>query len=65
MSTAGPKLFPPFRVDHVGSLRRLTKLLQRRKELQEGKTTLEELMPLLRLHRSIIIAGIPQKPRQR
>ena len=32
MSAAGPKLFPQFRADHVGSLKRPAKLLQKRKE---------------------------------
>ena len=42
MSTA-PKLNPPFRADHIGSLKRPAKLLQKRKELDDGKTTQEEL----------------------
>ncbi|KAM5537808.1 hypothetical protein V8D89_008576 [Ganoderma adspersum] len=42
MSTV-PKLNPPFRADHIGSLKRPAKLLQKRKELDDGKTTQEEL----------------------
>ncbi len=37
------KLNPPFRADHIGSLKRPAKLLQKRKELDDGKTTPEEL----------------------
>ena len=47
MSTA-PKLNPPFRADHIGSLKRPAKLLQKRKELDDGKTTQEELSHFLR-----------------
>ncbi|TBU22674.1 UROD/MetE-like protein [Dichomitus squalens] len=41
--SAGLKLLPPFRADHIGSLKRPAKLLQKRKELDEGKATIEEL----------------------
>ena len=60
MSAAGPKLFPPFRADHVGSLKRPAKLLQKRKELQEGKTAPEEL----RVVEEEAIRGIVQLQRE-
>ncbi|KZT09085.1 UROD/MetE-like protein [Laetiporus sulphureus 93-53] len=43
MFTASPRLNPPFRADHIGSLKRPVALLQKRKELDEGKCTQEEL----------------------
>ena len=43
MSSTAPKLNPPFRADHIGSLKRPAKLLQKRKELDDGKTTQDEL----------------------
>ena len=43
MSSTTPKLNPPFRADHIGSLKRPAKLLQKRKELDDGKTTRAEL----------------------
>ncbi|CCM03870.1 uncharacterized protein FIBRA_06021 [Fibroporia radiculosa] len=42
MSTT-PRLNPPFRADHVGSLKRPIVLLQKRKDLDEGRCTQEEL----------------------
>ena len=41
--SAVPKLNPPFRAEHIGSLKRPVKLLQKRKELDDGRTTPEEL----------------------
>ncbi|EED83727.1 predicted protein [Postia placenta Mad-698-R] len=43
MSTAAPRLSPPFRADHIGSLKRPVALLQKRKESEEAKCTQEEL----------------------
>ena len=43
MLSTAPKLNPPFRADHIGSLKRPAKLLQKRKDLDDGKTTQEEL----------------------
>ena len=60
MSTAGPKLFPPFRADHIGSLKRPAKLLQKRKELDEGKTTPAEL----RVVEDEAITGIVEMQRE-
>ncbi|KAA1472574.1 UROD/MetE-like protein [Dentipellis sp. KUC8613] len=39
-------LLPPFRAEHIGSLKRPAILLQKRKELDEGKITAEELLPV-------------------
>ncbi|KZT63901.1 UROD/MetE-like protein [Daedalea quercina L-15889] len=43
MVSSTPRLFPPFRADHIGSLKRPAKLLAKRKELDDGKCTAEEL----------------------
>lgn len=43
MSFTPPRLNPPFRADHIGSLKRPAFLLQKRKEFDEGKCTQEEL----------------------
>ncbi|KAI0655349.1 UROD/MetE-like protein [Cubamyces menziesii] len=43
MSASTLKLNPPFRAEHIGSLKRPLKLLQKRKELDDGKCTVEEL----------------------
>ncbi|KAI0333365.1 UROD/MetE-like protein [Cubamyces sp. BRFM 1775] len=43
MSASSLKLNPPFRAEHIGSLKRPLKLLQKRKELDDGKCTAEEL----------------------
>ncbi|KAH9928927.1 uncharacterized protein B0H18DRAFT_1117740 [Fomitopsis serialis] len=37
------RIFPPFRADHIGSLKRPAELLAKRKELDDGKCTPEEL----------------------
>ncbi|KAL6299977.1 hypothetical protein BKA93DRAFT_819683 [Sparassis latifolia] len=41
MST--PRLHPPFRADHIGSLKRPVALLKRRNDFDDSKCTLEEL----------------------
>ncbi|KAF8592041.1 UROD/MetE-like protein [Ramaria rubella] len=41
--TSTPQLFPPFRAEHIGSLKRPDELLQKRVELDQGKITLAEL----------------------
>lgn len=38
-----PLLHPPFRADHIGSLKRPATLLQKRAELDAGKVSLEDL----------------------
>ncbi|EMD41171.1 hypothetical protein CERSUDRAFT_80798 [Gelatoporia subvermispora B] len=43
MSSATPKLFPPFRADQIGSLKRPRNLLDKRVEFDAGKCTQEEL----------------------
>ena len=43
MVSSTPRLFPPFRADHIGSLKRPAKLLAKRKNLDDGKCTAEEL----------------------
>ncbi|OCH93287.1 UROD/MetE-like protein [Obba rivulosa] len=43
MSATTPKLFPPFRADHIGSLKRPRTLLDKRAEFYAGKCTVEEL----------------------
>lgn len=37
------RLNPPFRADHIGSLKRPKYLLDKRAELDQGKCTLEQL----------------------
>jgi methionine synthase II (cobalamin-independent) len=44
MSTA--KRSPPFRAEHVGSLLRPKELVQKRYDVNSGKATLENLVPL-------------------
>ncbi|TFY82381.1 hypothetical protein EWM64_g1635 [Hericium alpestre] len=39
-------LNPPFRAEHIGSLKRPAALLQKRKELDDGVITAEELLPV-------------------
>ncbi|TFK56985.1 UROD/MetE-like protein [Heliocybe sulcata] len=39
------KLFPPFRADHIGSLKRPAELLTKRGEFDAGKCTAEDLKP--------------------
>ncbi|RPD54114.1 UROD/MetE-like protein [Lentinus tigrinus ALCF2SS1-7] len=46
MSAPTLKLNPPFRADHIGSLKRPEKLLAKRKELDEGKCTPADLRPV-------------------
>lgn len=46
MSSSTLKLHPPFRADHIGSLKRPAALLAKRKEFDEGKCTSEELRPI-------------------
>ncbi|RDX39746.1 hypothetical protein OH76DRAFT_539421 [Lentinus brumalis] len=46
MSAPTLKLNPPFRADHIGSLKRPEKLLAKRNELDEGKCTAAELKPV-------------------
>ncbi|PCH41756.1 UROD/MetE-like protein [Wolfiporia cocos MD-104 SS10] len=43
MSATTPRLSPPFRADHIGSLKRPAVLLKRRDEFDEGRCTREEL----------------------
>ncbi|CDO69475.1 hypothetical protein BN946_scf184817.g35 [Trametes cinnabarina] len=43
MATPTLKLNPPFRAEHIGSLKRPSKLLQKRKEFDSGKCSIEEL----------------------
>ena len=43
MFASKPHLFPPFRADHVGSLKRPAKVLAKRNEFDENKCTAEEL----------------------
>ena len=43
MSAPVRKLNPPFRADHIGSLKRPLELLEKRKEFDEGKCSAEEL----------------------
>lgn len=43
MSAPTLKLNPPFRAEQIGSLKRPTKLLEKRKEFDAGKCTPEEL----------------------
>ncbi|CCM06588.1 uncharacterized protein FIBRA_08866 [Fibroporia radiculosa] len=38
-----PRLHPPFRADHIGSLKRPLALLKKRKDFDEGRCSLEEL----------------------
>ena len=40
---ASLRLNPPFRADHIGSLKRPQELLQKRALLEQKKTTIEEL----------------------
>ena len=40
---SAPKLNPPFRADHIGSLKRPTELLKKRAEFESGQCSLEEL----------------------
>lgn len=44
MSTA--KRSPPFRAEHVGSLLRPKELVQKRYDVNSGKATAKDLMPL-------------------
>ena len=46
MSARTLHLNPPFRADHIGSLKRPEKLLAKRKELDEGKCTAADLKPV-------------------
>lgn len=39
-------LHPPFRADHIGSLKRPSKLLEKRKEFDNGECTRDELTKL-------------------
>ncbi|EPS99730.1 hypothetical protein FOMPIDRAFT_1024052 [Fomitopsis schrenkii] len=43
MVASQPHLSPPFRADHIGSLKRPAKLLAKRKEFDENKCSAEEL----------------------
>ena len=43
MVASNPHLSPPFRADHVGSLKRPANLLAKRNEFDENKCTAEEL----------------------
>ena len=43
MVASKPHLFPPFRADHIGSLKRPAKLLAKRNEFDENKCSAEEL----------------------
>lgn len=41
-----PKLFPPFRAEHIGSLKRSRALLNKRSEFDNGECSKEELVVL-------------------
>ena len=43
MVASKPHLFPPFRADQIGSLKRPAKLLAKRNEFDEGKCSAEAL----------------------
>ena len=43
MVASKPHLFPPFRADQIGSLKRPAKLLAKRSEFDDNKCTAEEL----------------------
>ena len=43
MSASTNKINPPFRADHIGSLKRPDALLAKRKEFDDGKCSAEEL----------------------
>ena len=45
MSGSKPKLFPPFRADHIGSLKRPKELLDKRELFDQGKATQDDLKP--------------------
>ena len=60
MSSSTLKLHPPFRADHIGSLKRPAALLAKRKELDEGKTTPAEL----RVVEDEAITGIVEMQRE-
>ena len=44
--SSGPKLFPPYRADHIGSLKRPVELLRKRAEFEKGEATPEDLVPV-------------------
>ena len=46
MPASTNKINPPFRADHIGSLKRPDALLAKRKELDEGKCSSDELRPV-------------------
>ena len=46
MSSSKPKLFPPFRADHIGSLKRPKELLDKRDLFDQGKATQNDLTPI-------------------
>ena len=43
---SAPKLNPPYRADHIGSLKRPAELLKKRDEFEAGKATEAELKPV-------------------
>lgn len=43
MSKQTPVLFPPYRADHIGSLKRPSELLQKRAAFEKGTATKDEL----------------------
>ena len=44
-SAAAPRLFPPFRAEQIGSLKRPASLIAKRKEFDAGKCTAADLLP--------------------
>ena len=40
---SSPKIFPPYRAEHLGSLKRPAELLKKRDEFDGGKCSLQEL----------------------
>ena len=43
---SGNKLFPPYRAEHIGSLKRPRELLDKRDLFEQGKVTSDELKPV-------------------
>ena len=43
---SGNKLFPPYRAEHIGSLKRPRELLDKRDLFEQGKVTGDELKPV-------------------
>lgn len=43
---SSPVLFPPYRAEHLGSLKRPVELLKKREQFDKGECTKEDLRPL-------------------